>query len=109
METVCKYTKSSVGDLGDNLPAYIFTVALLMVGCAAVELLGIRPGNGPVDQKRLGQFTAKSKEIVRIFTGREPDETPNSTDSNIPLSLGIPANTIGTIDGGSAHTRQEWG
>ena len=73
-----------------------------------VELLGIRPGNGPVDQKRLGQFTAKSKEIVRTFTGREPDETPNSTDSNIPLSLGIPANTIGTIDGGSAHTRQEW-
>lgn len=57
---------------------------------------------------KLGQFTAKSKEIVRTFTGREPDETPNSTDSNIPLSLGIPANTIGTIDGGSAHTRQEW-
>ena len=51
---------------------------------------------------------AKSKEIIRTFTGREPDETPNSTDSNIPLSLGIPANTIGTIDGGSAHTRQEW-
>lgn len=73
-----------------------------------VELLGIRPGNGPVDQKKLGQFTEKSKEIVRAFTGREPDETPNSTDSNIPLSLGIPANTIGTIDGGSAHTRQEW-
>ena len=73
-----------------------------------MELLGIRPGNGPVDQKKLGQFTAKSKEIVRTFTGREPDETPNSTDSNIPLSLGIPANTIGTIDGGSAHTRQEW-
>ena len=73
-----------------------------------VELLGIRPGNGPVDPKKLGQFTAKSKEIIRTFTGREPDETPNSTDSNIPLSLGIPANTIGTIDGGSAHTRQEW-
>ena len=73
-----------------------------------VELLGIRPGNGPVDRKKLGQFTAKSKEIIRTFTGREPDETPNSTDSNIPLSLGIPANTIGTIEGGSAHTRQEW-
>ena len=42
VETICSYTKSSVGDLGDNLPAYIFSVALLMVGCAAVELLGIR-------------------------------------------------------------------
>ena len=38
----------------------------------------------------------------------EPDHTPNSADSNIPLSLGIPANTIGTVSGGLAHTRQEW-
>ena len=77
-------------------------------GSFEVELLGIRPGNGPVDPKKLRQFTEKSKEIIRTFTGREPDETPNSTDSNIPLSLGIPANTIGTIEGGLAHTRQEW-
>lgn len=73
-----------------------------------VELLGIRPGNGPVNQTALQEFTARSKEIIRTFTGREPDETPNSTDSNIPLSLGILANTIGTVDGGQAHTRQEW-
>ena len=77
-------------------------------GSFEVELLGIRPGNGPVDPKKLRQFTEKSKEVIRTFTGRESDETPNSTDSNIPLSLGIPANTIGTIDGGLAHTRQEW-
>ena len=38
----------------------------------------------------------------------EPDHTPNSADSNIPLTLGIPANTIGTVSGGLAHTRQEW-
>lgn len=42
VETVCKYTKTSVGDLGDNLPAYILSLACFMVGCAAVELLGYR-------------------------------------------------------------------
>lgn len=73
-----------------------------------VELLGVRPGNGPVNQTALREFTEKSKAVIRAFTGQEPDETPNSTDSNIPLSLGIPANTIGTVDGGLAHTRQEW-
>nr|MCR5182547.1 peptidase [Clostridia bacterium] len=31
-----------------------------------------------------------------------------STDSNIPLSKGIPANTIGTVKGSLAHTREEW-
>jgi F-type H+-transporting ATPase subunit a len=42
VESICQYTNTSVGDLGDNLPSYLFTVALFMVGCAAVELLGIR-------------------------------------------------------------------
>lgn len=31
-----------------------------------------------------------------------------STDANIPLSMGIPANTLGVISGGRAHTREEW-
>lgn len=42
VENICKFTKTSVGDLGANLPAYIFAVALFMVGCAVVELFGIR-------------------------------------------------------------------
>lgn len=72
------------------------------------ELLGVRPGNGPLDAAALERFTEKSADVIRTFTGREPAFTPNSTDSNIPLSLGIPANTIGTVDGALAHTRQEW-
>ena len=42
VETVCNFTHSSVGDLGDCLSSYIFTVGVLMVSCAAVELLGVR-------------------------------------------------------------------
>ncbi|MGM9522308.1 MAG: F0F1 ATP synthase subunit A [Oscillospiraceae bacterium] len=42
VESLCKYTKSNVGDLGDNLPAYLFTLALFMVGSAITELFGYR-------------------------------------------------------------------
>ncbi len=42
VEGISKYTRSNVGDLGDGLPAYMFTVAVFMVSCAAVELFGYR-------------------------------------------------------------------
>jgi F-type H+-transporting ATPase subunit a len=42
VESVEKYTDSKVGKLGDNLGSYIFTVAVFMVSCAAVELFGVR-------------------------------------------------------------------
>ena len=77
-------------------------------GTWEIELLGVRPGSGPVDREALGRFTEHSADVIRTFTGCEPEFTPNSRDSNIPLSLGIPANTIGTVEGGLAHTRQEW-
>ena len=42
VEYICSYTKSNTGGLGDGLPSYIFTVAVFLVSCAAVELLGVR-------------------------------------------------------------------
>lgn len=42
VENLVKYTKGSVGDLGNNLPAYLFTVAAFMVGSAILELFGVR-------------------------------------------------------------------
>ncbi len=42
VENLVKYTKSNVGDLGNNLPAYLFTVAAFMAGSAILELFGIR-------------------------------------------------------------------
>ncbi|MBQ1372201.1 MAG: M20/M25/M40 family metallo-hydrolase [Oscillospiraceae bacterium] len=77
-------------------------------GELTVELLGIRPGNGPVDLAALAAFTANSLDVIRSFCDAPVDETPCSTDSNVPLSRGIVANTIGTVRGGLSHTRQEW-
>mgnify|MGYP000908142798 FL=1 len=73
-----------------------------------VELLGVRPGNGPVPEKELEEFTAKSADVIRNFFFEELDFSAYSTDGNVPLSMGIVANTIGTVSGGGAHTREEW-
>ena len=39
---ISSYTEERVGKLGDNLSAYLFSVAVLLVACAAVELFGVR-------------------------------------------------------------------
>jgi di/tripeptidase len=45
---------------------------------------------------------------VKYF-GEEPRITRGSTNSNIPISKGIPAVTIGRGGkGGNAHSLQEW-
>lgn len=77
-------------------------------GDIEVELLGVRPGNGPVSEKELEEFTAKSADIISNFYFDALDFTAYSTDGNVPLSLGTVANTIGTVSGGGAHTREEW-
>ena len=73
-----------------------------------VELLGIRPGNGDVNPDALARFTDLSTRIIQEFYDGEVDLEANSTDANIPLSKGVCANTIGTISGAGAHTREEW-
>ena len=74
----------------------------------SVELLGIRPGLGLVDKERLCSFTEKNIKIIKKHYSGEIDTGEYSTDMNIPLSLGIVSNTIGTIRGSGAHTREEW-
>lgn len=77
-------------------------------GTIDVELLGVRPGNGPIDADKLEAFTSHSADIIRRWYDKDLNFSPYSTDSNIPLSLGIPANTIGTVYGEHPHTREEW-
>lgn len=43
VETIQKYTDDQSGHLGENLGAYIFTIAALMISAEAFELLGLRP------------------------------------------------------------------
>lgn len=73
-----------------------------------VEVKGIRPCRGEVDMAALNRLTETNRAIVEYYTDAQCKVEAGSTDSNIPLSMGIPANTLGVIRGGQAHTREEW-
>lgn len=73
-----------------------------------VDVKGIRPCRGDVDMEDLARATQKNVEIMEAFTGEPCVNEAGSTDANIPLSMGITANTFGTIIGGRPHTREEW-
>lgn len=73
-----------------------------------VEVLGVRPGNGPVDEKRLEELTRVNVDLIESCISGTVTVRAGSTDANIPLSEGIPANTFGTVRGGLEHTREEW-
>jgi len=75
----------------------------------SVEVLGLRPCTGDVDPAKLADLTERMANILREFTGNENiGQHAASTDANSALAIGVPAATIGAIDGSGAHTRGEW-
>jgi tripeptide aminopeptidase len=72
---------------------------------AKIKELGARPGG------KLPESSALLREMQAVDAHLQIRSRTNcaSTDANIPLSLGIPAISIGTGgQGGGAHTAQEW-
>ncbi len=70
-----------------------------------VEMLGDRP-SGTVDPS--STLIQRALAATRHF-GVEPQLETGSTDANVPISLGIPATTIGRGgDGEGAHSLHEW-
>ena len=58
--------------------------------------------------RRLGSLVRAAMEATRLLGG-EPELIASSTDANIPMSLGIPAITLGAGGlGGGIHTPEEW-
>ncbi|MCD8011281.1 MAG: M20/M25/M40 family metallo-hydrolase [Lachnospiraceae bacterium] len=73
-----------------------------------LHLLGDRPcSSASLDAERLRQLTTRQAMILEKYTGAPVRPHPSSTDANIPLSLGIPAVTFGTVRGSGLHTRAE--
>jgi tripeptide aminopeptidase len=69
------------------------------------ELVGDRPSGEIAEDVPLIQ---RARAVVRHFGG-DPSLSRSSTDSNIPISVGIPAVTVGRGgDGGGAHSLDEW-
>jgi len=71
---------------------------------AEVKLIGDRPsGETPVNSPLVQSATA----VVKAF-GLTPRYSISSTDSNIPISLGLPAITIGRGPSERSHSLDEW-
>jgi di/tripeptidase len=72
---------------------------------ASPKLIGERPTGATSPDAEIVRTTAAA---VRAL-GYTPDLSASSTDSNIPISLGVPAVTIGSGGtGGRAHSTDEW-
>jgi tripeptide aminopeptidase len=70
-----------------------------------IERIGDRPAGRLGDNSRL----LEALQAVDRHLGIRTEQRVASTDANIPLSLGIPALSIGAGgDGGGIHTRGEW-
>ena len=68
------------------------------------KLIGDRPCGETALTSPIVQTTTA---VVKAF-GLTPSYGISSTDSNLPMSLGIPAVTIGRGPGGRAHSLDEW-
>ena len=71
-----------------------------------VEVLGQRPC-GSIDPELQQAFTDKMLDVVASVTGQRGKAGSGSTDCNIPLSMGIPAVSLGGYKGKGSHTREE--
>lgn len=72
-----------------------------------VDVLGIRPCKGDVDENSQQELTCRMQAIMHEFTGLEIGAGAGSTDANSALAEGVPSVTIGAIKGYGAHTRGE--
>ncbi|WP_273447373.1 M20/M25/M40 family metallo-hydrolase [Thermophilibacter provencensis] len=73
-----------------------------------VKLIGRRPASGERIPAGQGELIARTDEVLRELGGVTPIHQESSTDANIPLSLGVCAHTVGTVEGDLLHTREEW-
>ena len=71
------------------------------------KLIGDRPAGGVAMDSPIVQATQRA--VSAVTRGPRPTFAGSSTDSNIAMSLGIPAVTIGGGgEGGNWHSRNEW-
>lgn len=71
---------------------------------ADVRLIGDRPSG---ETARSAPIVQTAVAVVRAY-GYQPGYSIGSTDANVPISLGIPAITIGRGAGGRSHSLDEW-
>ena len=74
----------------------------------AVTLVGDRPCMGEIDPARERALMERGARAIRNHYGWDVGYYSNSTDCNIPMSMGIPSICMGTVMGAKAHTREDF-
>ena len=107
---LCEYRSDDLACLQEMEAAFAarFTAAETEEVAVTVERIGERPCAGALDAARQSALTETCREVFRKVTGTAPTCASGSTDCNVPHSLGIPAVCVGVLEGGGAHTREEW-
>ena len=72
----------------------------------AMETIGDRPSGAIADDHPL--VVASVQALAAVGLTGDPDLRISSTDSNIPLSRGVPSVCVGITQGGNAHRLEEW-
>lgn len=72
-----------------------------------VCVVGERPCAGKVDEQVLAKMTDEVIDICTRHSKIACHPASGSTDSNIPMSLGVPSVTLGVYLGDGSHTREE--
>lgn len=105
-----EYRSTSDGVLQDMRARMEETIESLRSSEVSIEVedMGQRPASRDGSIQELEAMTKASCDVIRAVTGEEPLISAASTDANVPLALGIPANTLGAVRGALLHTRDEW-
>ncbi len=90
--------------LEEKFRRIVSTVASHTGVTAELELLGDRPTGWISEEHPLCQLVRD----VHAQMGIQTRSYPSSTDGNIPLSMGIPAVTVGVTLGGNGHRLDEY-
>ena len=72
-----------------------------------VTPVGDRPCGGDVDREKVQAMMDRANEASLRHYGKTHTFGRGSTDSNIPLSMGIPSVCVGCYNGDRSHTREE--
>lgn len=73
-----------------------------------VTQVGDRPCMGEIDPEKQQALMDRAARAVRNRFGYDVSYSSSSTDCNIPMAMGIPSVCVGTVEGGKAHTREEY-
>jgi len=73
-----------------------------------MKIIGKRACMGNVDKVAMQEISTKVADIFETYTSHRLSGSSSSRDSNIPLSMGIPAVSFGGYKGHGNHTKEEW-